>query len=165
MRQRHAARRQHLDRRWKRATAIAAALVLIAGGGVWAGLAETAGSPSAPLAICAQPHKCSEVTLVSAATHQVAAKVVVLNGEVWMVPADMAANNPIDQIYVLWQITGAHTPRAVGSFDVKTGAQAPIEIGALAAPYSGTWAFAVSLEHGTTIPATPSRAVALGQVS
>jgi hypothetical protein len=151
--------------RWRRPAAIAAAAALIAGGGIWAGLAATAGGPRAPLATCAQPHRCSEVTLVGAQTHQVAGKVVVLDGEVWMVPTDMTANNPTDQIYVLWQITGAHTPLPVGSFDVKTGVHAPIKIGSLAAPYSGTSAFAVSLQHGRTIPAAPSRPVALGQVS
>ena len=143
----------------------AAAAVVIAAGGVWGGLAATSGSAPAPLAICQQqPHKCSEVTLVTPKDHQTAGKVVVVDGEVWMQPTDMSAN-PADRIYVLWQITGSHTPLAVGSFDVKAGVATPIKIGGLAAPYSGTWAFAVSLEHGRTIPATPSGEVALGQVS
>ena len=87
-----------------------------------------------------------------------------LDGEVWMQPTDMSAN-PADEIYVLWHITESHTPLAVGSFDVKAGVATPIKIGGLAAPYAGTSAFAVSLEHGRTIPAAPSGEVALGQVS
>jgi anti-sigma-K factor RskA len=147
--------------RW---VAAAAAAVLIGVGGVWGGLAATSGNAPAPLAMCARPHACSEVTLVAGKTHQVAGKVVVAGHKVWMLPTGMTAN-PANHIYVLWQVTGSHTPLPVGSFDVRTGAHAPIVIGGLAAPYSGTWAFAVSLERGRTIPATPSNEVALGQVS
>jgi anti-sigma-K factor RskA len=142
----------------------AAAAVVIAAGGVWGGLAATSGNSPAPLAMCARPHACSEVTLVAGKTHQVAGKVVVTDHRVWMLPTGMTAN-PADEIYVLWQITGTHTPLAVGSFDVRTGAHTPIKIGGLAAPYSGTVAFAVSLEHGKTIPPAPSAEIALGQVS
>ena len=60
---------------------------------------------------------------------------------------------------------GAHVPLAVGSFDVRGHAGTPIRIGKLAVPYRGTLAFAVSLEHGRTIPAKPSHLVAIGQVS
>ena len=76
----------------------------------------------------------------------------------------MTADDTATQVYVLWQITGAHTPLAVGSFDVARHGGRPMLIGKLAVPYRGTWAFAVSIEHGRTIPATPSHAVALGQV-
>lgn len=145
------------------AAAVAAAAV-IAGGATWGGLAATgAGSPPT-LADCVRAHQCAEVVLTAAATHRTAAKVIVRDGVVYMEPAAMGAN-PGDEIYVLWQLTGAHTPLAVGSFDVRPGAHAPVRIGGLAAPYRKTWAFAVSLEHGRTIPATPSRPVALGQVS
>src|SRR6202044_9969 len=48
--------------RWMTA---AAAAVVIAAGGVWGGLAATSGNSPAPLAVCAQPHACSEVTLVT----------------------------------------------------------------------------------------------------
>lgn len=150
-------------RRRSRLTLAAAAAVVIAGG-VWGGLAATSGPGQVPVADCVQAHQCSEVVLTASATHQTAAKVIVRNGEVWMEPAAMTAN-PGDEIYVLWQITGAHTPLAVGSFDVRAGAHGPVRIGALAAPYRNTWAFAVSLEHGRTIPAKPSHPVALGQVS
>jgi anti-sigma-K factor RskA len=158
-----AARRQAARRRQRWVVAAAAAAVIVAGG-TWAGLDATSGNSPSPLAVCTQPHKCSEITLVAAQTHQVAGKVVVLDGKVWMQPTDMSAN-ATDQIYVLWQITGNHAPLAIGSFDVTTGVHAAIKIGGLAAPYSGTESFAVSLEHGQTIPPAPSRVVAAGQVS
>jgi hypothetical protein len=88
----------------------------------------------------------------------------VSGGIAWLVPSGLRPDDPASQEYVLWQITGAHTPVAVGSFDVTARGGRPVRIGALAAPYRGTWAFAVSLEHGRAIPATPSRPVALGQV-
>jgi hypothetical protein len=139
--------------------------VVIAGAGVWGGLAATGGGTAQrPLAGCVRARQCSEVVLTDAA-HQRDATVIISGGSVWLQPASLAADNATRQVYVLWQITGRHIPLAVGSFDVRPGAQAPIRIGALAAPYHGTWAFAVSLEHGRTIPASPSRPVALGQVS
>jgi len=150
-------------RRTRWLTAAAAAVIVIAGG-TWGGLAATSGSAPAPLAMCARPHHCSEVTLVAAKSHQVAGKVVVAGHQVWMVPTAMAAN-PAGEIYVLWQITGARAPVAVGSFDVRPGGHAPIQIGGLTAPFSGTKTFAVSLEHGKTIPAAPSAVLAQGQVS
>ena len=155
---------RHRSRLVRAAVAAAAAAVLV-GGGIWGGLAATSGGAgSSTLAECVRAHQCTEVVLTATATHRAAAKVIVRDGEVWMQPAAMAAN-PGDEIYVLWQITGAHTPLAVGSFDIRPGAQSPVRIGGLAAPYRSTWAFAVSLEHGRTIPARPSHPVALGQVS
>jgi anti-sigma-K factor RskA len=152
-------------RRWQRPAAAAAAAALIAAGGIWGGLAVTTSSPSPrPSAIgCAQERGCTEVTLTAAATHRQAAKVLIQGGVAWMVPAGMKADDTADQIYVLWQITASHRPLAIGSFDVRAGAHAPIRIGGLAAPYAGTLAFAVSVEHGRTIPAAPSRIIALGQ--
>ena len=155
--------RQPRARRLK--LAAAAAAVVIAGAGVWGGLAATGGGTAQrPLAGCVRARQCSEVVLTDAA-HQRDATVIISGGSVWLQPASLAADHAPRQVYVLWQITGRHIPLAVGSFDVRPGAQAPIRIGALAAPYHGTWAFAVSLEHGRTIPASPSRPVALGQVS
>jgi hypothetical protein len=151
-------------RRWQKPAAAAAAAVLIAVGGIWAGLAATSGVPPQPLAACAHPHACPQVTLTSTATRQTAAKVVIDDGVAWMEPSALRTN-PADEIYVLWQVTGAPVPLAVGSFDVKAGATSPIKIGALPAPYHGTHAFAVSLEHGRTIPPRPSTPVAGGKVS
>jgi anti-sigma-K factor RskA len=156
--------RRHRPRRWLSAAAAAAAAVVVAGG-VWAGLGRSGGSAPAPLAACVQAHQCTEVTLTAAHGQKTVGRLIIKNGTVWMLPSDMAADNVSRQIYVLWQITGSHTPLSVGSFDVRAGAHGPVRVGKLATPYRGTWAFAVSLEHGRSIPAQPSRPVALGEVS
>jgi anti-sigma factor ChrR (cupin superfamily) len=156
--------RRRPGRRWQRPAAAAAAVALIAAGGVWAGLGVAAGGSQPVLAACARPHTCVQVGLTATASGRTAATVIVHDGVAWMQPSAMAAN-PAGEIYVLWQITGARIPLAVGSFDIRAGAHPPIRIGSLAVPYSGTWAFAVSLEHGRTIPVRPSKPVALGQVS
>lgn len=149
-------------RRWWKPAAAAA--VLIVAGGIWGGLAASSGGPPPPLAVCAQPHACSQVVLTFAATRRVAAKVIVHDGVAWMQPTRMVAN-PADEIYVLWQITGANAALPVGSFDVKAGASPPIRVGGLAVPYRGTRAFAISLEHGRIVPVHPSKVVAAGQVA
>lgn len=147
-----------------RVAAAAAAAAVIAGGAIWGGLAATGGTSTVSLAECAQTHRCAEVVLTATATRRPAAKIIVRDGVVYMEPTAMGAN-PGNEIYVLWQLTGAHTPLAVGSFDVKPDAEGPVRIGGLAAPYRSTWAFAVSLEHGRAIPPKPSHPIALGQVS
>jgi Anti-sigma-K factor rskA len=148
------------------AASVAAAAALIAGGATWAGLQGGSSTPQMPAAGCVQAKACREITLTDARSRAPAARLIIADGTVWLVPTGLAADNTAQQVYVLWQITGGHTPLAVGSFDVRGHPRAghPIRVGALAVPYSGTWAFAVSLEHGRTIPATPSHPVALGQV-
>jgi anti-sigma-K factor RskA len=153
-------------RRWQRPASIAAAAALIAGGGIWAGLAGTAANPlQPPVASCAHLAGCTEIPLTAAGSHVVAAQLIVDKKTAWMLPGAMKANDTADQTYVLWQITRSHRPLAVGSFDVRAGAHGPIRIGTLAAPLPGTLAFGVSLEHGRTIPTAPSSIAALGQVS
>jgi anti-sigma-K factor RskA len=157
--------RRHGSRRWLSAAAAAAAAVVIAGG-VWAGLGRSGGGSSpAPLAACVQAHQCTQITLTAAHGQKTVGRLIIKDGTVWMLPSGMPADNVTKQIYVLWQITGSHTPLSVGSFDVRAGAHGPVRIGKLATPYHGTWAFAVSLEHGRSIPAQPSQPVALGEVS
>jgi anti-sigma-K factor RskA len=161
---RHRADPAAARRRWQRPALAAAAAVLIAVGGIWAGLAATSGGlPQLPAA-CAHPHACPQVALTSTVTHQTAAKVVIHDGVAWMEPSAIRAN-PADQIYVLWQVTGAPVPLAVGSFDIKAGTTSPIKIGALPAAYHSTQAFAISLEHGRKIPPRPSTPIAAGKVT
>jgi anti-sigma-K factor RskA len=152
-------------RRWLRPVTAAAAAALIAGGGIWAGLAGTSGGPPPPRASCESARGCYLIVLTATATHRPVARLMVEKTIAWMVPSAMKANDTADQIYVLWQITGSHRPLAIGSFDVRPGAHARVRIGALAAPYHGTLAFAVSLERGRTIPAAPSNELAIGPVA
>jgi hypothetical protein len=157
---------QHRRRRRRLTTLVgsAAAAVLVAGGAIWGGLAASGNAPSPPTSSCVRAGACREVQLTDARSHAPAAKVVIADGTAWLIPSGLPADNRVRQVYVLWQITGAHTPLAVGSFDVSGRGSKPVKIGQLAAPYRGTWAFAVSIERGRTIPATPSHPVALGQV-
>lgn len=150
--------------RWLKAAAAAAAVAVIAGG-TWAGLAASSGSSNPqPLAACGHPRACPEVLLTETTAHRTAARVIVAAGSAWLVPAGLPADDTARQIYVLWQVTAAHAPLPVGSFDIRPGAHQPIRIGPLAAPYHGTKVFAVSLEHGRAIPASPSHLVAQGHL-
>ena len=147
--------------RWVRRTAVAAAVVLIGAGGVWGGLEATRQHPAT---FCA--HGCNEVALAAAGgTHQAAGRVYVDRGTVFMRPTGIKPDDTADQIYVLWQITNGNKPLAVGSFDVRGGVHAPVKIGPLATPYGGTKEFAVSLEKGRSVPALPTKVVAVGPVS
>lgn len=158
----------HRDRRTHRPgrllLAVAAAAVLLAGG---ASLGLVARGPSKPnlSAACTAAAGCHRITLTDAASKLPAAVVMVRGGSVYLLPSRLAPDNRASQIYVLWQVTGAHTPLPVGSFDVGAGKQSPIALGSLAAPYRDTWAFAISLEPGRTIPAAPSSPIALGTVA
>jgi anti-sigma-K factor RskA len=160
--------RPHRPRRPLRTAAAtaAAAAALIAGGATYAAVQDPGPAAQPPAAGCVQARTCREIVLTAASTRAPAARLIVADGTAWLVPSGLRADNTAQQVYVLWQITGGHTPLAVGSFDVRGhhGAGRPIRVGPLTVPYSGTWAFAVSLEHGRTIPSAPSHPVALAQV-
>ena len=159
------AERRHRRRLRTLAASAAAAAVLAGGGTAWGVLSGSPGSPAGPTAGCVRAGACQQVQLTGARTRAPAGKVIVVDGTAWLVPSGLPADNTTRQVYVLWQITGAHTPLPVGSFDVRGHGSTPVRIGALPVSYHGTRAFAVSLEHGRAIPATPSHPVALGQVT
>jgi len=164
---RHRSQHQH-RRRLVTIASAAAAAVLVAGGAVWGGLAATGGSTTSVAGhsgSCLTHRTCPQVVLTDSRTHATAGQVMIVGQTVWLVPSGLPADNEARHVYVLWQISGAHVPLAVGSFDVRGHGDTPIRIGKLAVPYHGTIAFAVSLERGRTIPAAPSHLVALGQVS
>ncbi len=155
--------RRHPRPRWLKVAAAAAAVTVI-GAGTWAGLAASSGnSPPQPLAACGHPSTCPQVLLTGTATHRTAARVTVADGTAWLQPAGLPADDTGRQIYVLWQVTPGHAPLPIGSFDIRPGADLPIRVGTLAAPYHSTMAFAVSIEPGRVIPARPSHLVAQGQ--
>jgi len=155
------------SRRWLRPASVAAAIVVIAGG-VWGGLAATGsghGLTEPTVASCQQQSSCHEITLTAAGTDRVEGKVLVQNGTVWMLTTGIRANDIATQIYVLWQIAG-QAPQAVGGFDVHSGTSgAELRIGKLPASFPGTREFAVTLEHGRSIPPSPSTPIATGVVS
>jgi anti-sigma-K factor RskA len=159
LRLRHWAHRSQL-------VALAAAAALLAGG-LGTTVALRGGTrPTSVVGDCAGANVgCHRLVLADAASHRSAAVLLVRDGVAYLVPSTLPADNPATQTYVLWQVTGQHTPLAVASFDVQAGDHAPIRVGRLAAPFSDTWGFAVSLERGRVIPPSPSRPVALGTVS
>jgi hypothetical protein len=165
------ARRSRHRRPRSRTAAIAgaAAAAVIGAGAVWGGLAASSGGGSGPgggpaAASCVSAHGCHDVVLTSATTHAPVARVVIRGGVAWLIPSRLAADDPTRQVYVLWQINGARQPLAVGSFDVRGHRNTPVRIGGLGLAWRATSAFAVSLEPGRTIPAKPSRTIALGLV-
>lgn len=150
--------------RWLKPAAAAATVAVIAAG-IWAGLAaSTGGSPPRPLAACGHPSTCPEVLLTQTTADRTAARVIVTAGTAWLQPAGLPPDNTAHQIYVLWQVTPGHAALPVGSFDIRPGADQPIQIGTLAAPYHSTKAFAVSIEPGRSVPASPSHVIAQGQL-
>jgi hypothetical protein len=150
--------------RWLKPAAAAAAVAVIAAG-TWAGLTASTGSrPTQPLAACGHPSTCPEVLLTGTAAHRAAGRVIIAAGTAWLQPGGLQPDDTTRQIYVLWQVTPGHAPLPVGSFDIRTGADQPIRIGTLAAPYHSTKAFAVSIEPGRAVPASPSHLVAQGQI-
>jgi hypothetical protein len=159
--QRHRAARAARSRRWL----AAAASLLLLGAGLGIGLGLRGGGRQSVAGACTPSAGCHRVTLLAASDHRQAALVLVRGTSVTLVPEHLAPDHRNSQIYVLWQVTGAHTPLAIGSFDVGPGRATAVEVGQLPAPYADSWAFAVSLESGRTIPPAPSQPVALGTVS
>ncbi|MGI9008052.1 MAG: anti-sigma factor domain-containing protein, partial [Streptosporangiaceae bacterium] len=147
-----------------RALLAVAAAALVAAGGIWAGVIRGPATSPPSSASCAAAGRCHQVVLTLAASGGRTAKVRVRDGSVWLLPGKLPPDRTARQVYVLWQITGARSPKAVGSFDVSPGHRGPIRIGALPGAYSGTRAFAVSLEPGRAIPVRPSHLVAFGLV-
>jgi anti-sigma-K factor RskA len=143
-------------------TGIAAALLVAVG--IAVGIRVAGQGTPVPVAGCAGLTRCHEVRLTASHSRRLAAEVIIVDRVAWLVPAGLRPDDPARDTYVLWQVRGLSAPVAVGRFDVAGGARAPVRIGRLAIPFSGTVAFAVSLEPGRTVPARPSAAVALGQV-
>ena len=90
------------------------------------------------------------------------AVVLVSDGQREIVPMGLTPNRTDEQTYVLWGLDGDADPTAVGTFDVRPGADGPLSV---ASPEGGTYGtYAVSLERGREAPPAPSAVVAAGQV-
>lgn len=138
------------------------AAVALAVTGTVIGVLRSGDHAQAPVASCAGITRCSQVVLTSADSGSPVAKVLVTGQTAWLVGVGLPPDNPSRQIYVLWQISSSGSAVPLGGFDVRGGARRAARIGSLAFALGRTKAFAVSLEHGRVIPATPSRAVASG---
>lgn len=90
------------------------------------------------------------------------AVVLVSDGQREIVPMGLTPNRTDEQTYVLWGLDGDADPTAVGTFDVRPGADGPLSVASLEGGTYGT--YAVSLERGREAPPAPSAVVAAGQV-
>ncbi|ANY05160.1 anti-sigma factor [Pseudonocardia sp. HH130630-07] len=167
------ARRRGPARVLMTAAAAAAAVVVIAGGGVMVGqLGEMRAERDASVAQAQQMQDALGAIARPGTTHaflaapadpaRPVAAVVVGAGEREIVPMGLAPNSTEDQTYVLWGIEGDAAPKAVGTFDVRTGSAGPMSVPSAESGTFGT--YAVSLENGRQAPASPSAVVATGQV-
>jgi Anti-sigma-K factor rskA len=86
------------------------------------------------------------------------AAVVLANGQRQVYTVSLAAN-AADHVYVLWGVKGS-TPEPLGTFDVATADRVMREVGA--STQDAYQAYAISLEPGRTMPATPTQVVAKG---
>ncbi len=155
-------------RRHRIRAGLLAAAACTAVAGISAGVLASGGSgPAGPALPCATARAsgCTVVQLTDISTSRRAATVEVHDAAVWLRPASLPADNASRQIYVLWEIAKGKKPRAVGGFEVGHGAPEPIRIGTLSRSYGKPTFFAVSLERGRRIPASPSKPVASGALA
>jgi Anti-sigma-K factor rskA len=103
----------------------------------------------------------SRATL-STSTGEAVAAVLVSPSERTVVTAGLPPNNRADTTYVVWGL-GAGDPRPLGAFDVLAPGPGVHEVGAVASgpAFAG---YAISLEPGRSLPATPTTVVASGAV-
>jgi Anti-sigma-K factor rskA len=103
----------------------------------------------------------AHATLSTDAGQPVAAVLVTTAGRT-VVTAGLSPNDTSDTTYVVWGI-GDGGPRPLGVFDVTPSSPGVHEIGSAGGdpPFA---AYAVSLEPGRTMPATPTKVVASGPV-
>lgn len=90
---------------------------------------------------------------------------VLAAGHTWLVVDGLAPNQPAKTHYVVWQVTGADTKRALRSFDVHASGAVPVDLGrASTVEEAGTPRFAVTLERGpatAVLPTVPGEGVLL----
>ena len=78
-----------------------------------------------------------------------------------VMPLGLHANNPADQVYVVWGLSTG-TPIALSSFDVSGSAAQLLAWNSAAAQHQK---FAISLEPGRALPAKPTDVIASGEVT
>lgn len=138
---------------------VGAAAVVIALSGVFGAIIGTQGGshPSVP---CSSS-TCTTVVLTSPETHRRVATVTVDRLAVFLRPQGLRADNRRSQIYVLWDLLKGDSPRAIGGFDVQKGSFHEISVGDLRAPKQQIVGYAISLEHGRSIPKAPTHVIAI----
>jgi anti-sigma factor ChrR (cupin superfamily) len=103
----------------------------------------------------------SRATLSTTAGEAVAA-VLVSPSKRTVVTAGLPPNDRADTTYVVWGL-GSGDPRPLGAFDVLAPGPSVHEVGAVAGGPAFS-SYAISLEPGRSLPATPTTVVASGAV-
>ena len=141
----------------RRVLAVAAAIVLVAGGGIAIWRVDERRVRSS----CSTSAGCQQIQL-DAASGQTLASAVVRGDTITVTPTNMP-NAPSGKTYVLWQQPRGGTATAIGEFTAGTGSPATVS---LHAPLADTQAFAVSLESAAgPPPATPTDMLASGTIA
>lgn len=94
---------------------------------------------------------------------QVAAAVAQFPDSRKIMPLRLAANPVRSTVYVLWGL-GDGPAKAIGTFDVSAPSENMLTVGAPGASVKFA-SYAISIENGRTVPASPGLVVASGQVS
>ena len=145
--------RESLNPTWVRlASAASVVLLAVIAAGVWA-LTGNRGE-STPRFVALKSVTTSNAAVVT---------VEVLGDKTWVIPTGIAANDVASSQYVLWGISEANKPVAIGGFDIRAG-HAAVSVGQVHA-LSSVKAFAVSKEPGRTVPSKPTVVVASGALT
>ncbi len=127
---------------------VAAAVIAVGLIAVWV----IPGSKGESIAARCAAVNCPVISLTDAG--QSVATVMVLDDVAYLDPHGLPAT-PTGDEYVLWSVpqNGPPTPIAGISTDPRSG---PVKVGGFTAPISTVTGFAVSKEHGTSLPSVPS---------
>jgi hypothetical protein len=101
---------------------------------------------------------CPVITLTGAG--QAVGSVMVLNNTLYVDAHGLPAT-PSGDVYVLWSISTGKAP--VGLAALRTApSSGPVRAAAMTAPITSVAGFALSEEHGNSVPAAPTRVLASG---
>jgi hypothetical protein len=143
----------------------AASAVLVAAGVVGWQIATTGSSDSSvqsALASCERSTGCRVVQLTGSTLKPNSTYLLVRGQDVRVATSSLPAVDASRETYVLWQMPQDGRPVGVVAFAVAANHAALVAHGTLPLPYTGTTAFAITREQGTSIPPAPSAPVAVG---
>jgi len=149
-----------------RPLAIAAAALGVLGVGGWLVADRWPGhgtqSVTAAIASCRQSASCTSVELRPPGAGEPAAFALVRGRHVQMLATELPPIDAADHTYVLWEMSTGHRPAGLMAFAITARHHVVIGDVTLRDPYTDRTRFAITLETGTAIPATPSRTIAAG---
>ncbi|MGI8615061.1 MAG: anti-sigma factor domain-containing protein [Nocardioidaceae bacterium] len=174
----HPVTRQRQSRRWSprpslglRGLALAAALALIAGLGVWnvvlrSEQAQSASTVAAQAAVLDALNDSGIYHVAPLQDHEGApvGMVVVHDGAAQVMADGLAPNDTSDMTFVLWGLGASGSPEALGTFDVLTPELDVRNVSSTVTGLDQYDGYAISLESGRQAPSSPTETVATGTV-